>query len=176
MPCKQKCAERLQKGLDYRNFDVSGRFFADLAHFCGLDFLKGWDQQPANNHERVTVTELTPEDEIDPYPYEPIEQIIRENLRMAIALRGRQNMKEVSLAAQLSENVLAQFLNGSKSIKTEGLWRICQVLDIPVGLLFEPESMTRARIAHYREFMNTPDLVMKRAFASIYGWDQSGER
>lgn len=96
--------------------------------------------------------------------------IVRTNLRIACALRHRNNYSEISRDAGLSRNILAQFLTGSKSMGYANLLSICDTLDVPIGLLDTPDSITLSRIEHYKMLMKAPDQVVSRAFAEISRW------
>jgi transcriptional regulator with XRE-family HTH domain len=69
----------------------------------------------------------------------------RENLRMAVALRGT-NYKAASLQAGLSQNALSTFVKGGSSMSYINLLRICDVLGIPIGVLHVSGAITPARL------------------------------
>ncbi|TCP43956.1 helix-turn-helix domain-containing protein [Rhodovulum marinum] len=72
-------------------------------------------------------------------------QTARQNLRIAIAIRET-TAAEVSRAADLSVNALGAFLRGKSSISYANLLRVCDVLDIPIGILHTPGSVTPGRL------------------------------
>ncbi|MEL7513651.1 MAG: helix-turn-helix transcriptional regulator [Pseudomonadota bacterium] len=92
------------------------------------------------NAERKAKTESFPEINVD----DELE-ITRQNLRLAIAIRGT-NATAVSLQAGLSVNTLTTFLRGKSEISHEKLIKVCRVLNIPVGILSSPDAITPSRI------------------------------
>lgn len=89
-------------------------------------------------------------------------EIVRTNLRMAAALRG-QTYSEIARNANISRNVMSQFVSGKKSITYSNLLRICDVLDVPIGILHIPDSITAARIRLHKILIKTPDDLAARA-------------
>ena len=69
----------------------------------------------------------------------------RENLRIALAIRNI-TAAEVSVAAGLSKNAFGSFLRGKSSISYANLLRICDQLNVPVGMLHRPGGITPARL------------------------------
>lgn len=95
--------------------------------------------------------------------------IVRTNLRMAAALRGM-TYSEISRKAAISRNVLSQFISGHKSITYSNLMRVCDVLDVPIGLLHIPDTITAARIRLHKILLRTPDHLAARALADAQAW------
>lgn len=85
-------------------------------------------------------------------------ETVRVNLRMAAALRG-QTYSDISTKAKISRNVLSQFISGQKSITYSNLLRICDVLDVPIGILHIPDTITAARIRLHKILLRTPDRL-----------------
>jgi len=86
----------------------------------------------------------------------------RENLRLAVALRGT-NLAEVSRAAGMSRNGLSQYLNGSTSLSYANMLAVCHVLEIPIGILHRPDAITRGRIRLHRALERLPDHLAAQA-------------
>lgn len=80
----------------------------------------------------------------------------RDNLRLAVALR-RTNFSEVARRAELSRNVLTQFVNGKTSITYANLLRVCDVLDVPIGALHRPDAITETKLRLYKALARLPD-------------------
>lgn len=91
----------------------------------------------------------------------PAMETVRTNLRMAAALRGL-TYSEISRQAAISRNVLSQFISGQKSITYSNLLRICDALDVPIGILHIPDSITAARIRLHKILIRTPDNLAAR--------------
>lgn len=69
----------------------------------------------------------------------------RQNLRLAIAIRGT-TAAQVSREAGLSVNALSYFLKGNGSISYAGMLGVCEALEVPIGLLHHPNTITPARL------------------------------
>jgi transcriptional regulator with XRE-family HTH domain len=99
----------------------------------------------------------------------PAMNTVRINLRMAAALRGM-TYAEISRKAELSRNVLSQFIAGQKSITYSNLLRICDVLDVPIGILHYPDTITAARIRLHKVLLRTPDHLAIQAMDQAQEW------
>lgn len=94
-------------------------------------------------------------------PDDPRLDIVRQNLRMALALRDTK-AKAASLAAGLSQNALSSFIRGETSMTFLNVLRVCDVLEIPIGLLTVEGAISPARLrldAALRQA--SPDLVLE---------------
>lgn len=89
------------------------------------------------------------EKEIDPRI-----DIVRDNLRMALAFRN-EKPSAVSQGAGLSINALGTFINGKGSIRYDNLLLICDQLGVPIGLLHIPGAITANRIRLHRILENS---------------------
>ena len=81
-------------------------------------------------------------------PVDPTDQRLlnaRENLRIALAIRNI-TAAEVSVAAGLSVNAFGSFLRGKSSISYVNLLKICDQLNVPIGMLHRPGGITPARL------------------------------
>ncbi len=82
---------------------------------------------------------------------EPMDQfnlnidIARRNIRIAVALRGT-NFSEVARAAGLSRNAVSQFVSKRTTLSYANMLKICDVLDIPIGLLNIEDGVTEGRL------------------------------
>jgi transcriptional regulator with XRE-family HTH domain len=90
--------------------------------------------------------------------------VARENIRMAAAKRGL-NLSEVSRRAGLSRNGVQQFVSGRTSISFANMLQICDVLNVPIGVIFRPDAITDAKIRLYRTLEKLPDHMAARALA-----------
>ncbi|MBV1864243.1 MAG: helix-turn-helix domain-containing protein [Rhodobacteraceae bacterium] len=90
----------------------------------------------------------------------------RKNLRMAIALRGT-NYAQTSTQAELSRNVVSQFINGKTSLSYANMLAICDVLDIPIGAMHRPDAITEARIKFWRSVERVPDHLVSSALRAV---------
>lgn len=77
--------------------------------------------------------------------------IVRTNVRMACALRGMGNYSEIARRAGFSRNLVTQFINNDKSITYENLLLICDVINVPIGLLHIPDSISQGKIQKMQE-------------------------
>lgn len=98
----------------------------------------------------------------------PAMDIVRVNLRMAAALRGL-TYSEIAVRAQMSRNVISQFIAGQKSITYSNLLRACDVLDVPIGILHIPDTITAARIRLHKILLKTPDHLAATVLAEAQG-------
>lgn len=94
--------------------------------------------------------------------------IMRENLRIAVALRET-SMSEVALAAGMSRNGLSQFIGGSSVLTSANLIAVCHVLDVPVALIFREDGISRANIRLYKALERMPTHALGEAEALING-------
>lgn len=95
---------------------------------------------------------------------DPRLDIARENLRMATAKR-RMSLSEVSKKAGMSRNGLQQFVNGTTSITYSNLLKVCDVLQVPVGIIHRPDAITDNKIRLYRLLDQMPDHLAMQAVA-----------
>lgn len=103
---------------------------------------------------------------------DPRVDIARHNLRMACALRGM-NMAEVSRRAGMSRNGLSQFVTGKTVLTYSNMLRVCDVLQVPVGMIHRADSITEARIRLHRALERLPDHLQAKALAAV---DQALDR
>lgn len=80
----------------------------------------------------------------------------RRNIRIAVALRGR-NMSETARDAGMSRNAVTQFVAGRTSLTYANMLRVCDVLDIPIGLLHKPDAITEQRIRLHKLLERLPE-------------------
>lgn len=95
---------------------------------------------------------------------DPRLEVVRENIRMAAAKRGL-NMSEISRRAGMSRNGVQQFLSGNSSISYLNMMRICDVLQMPIGVMHRPDAVTDAKIRLYRLLERMPDHLAVQALA-----------
>ncbi|WP_226688844.1 helix-turn-helix domain-containing protein [Ruegeria arenilitoris] len=76
---------------------------------------------------------------------DPRLEIVRQNLRVAFALK-KTSAAEVSKKAGLGINTLGTFVNGNGSISYTNLLRVCDELQIPIGILHISGSVTPGRL------------------------------
>lgn len=87
---------------------------------------------------------------------------VRYNLRMAIARKGT-NMQEVSEAIGLHRNAISTFMRGASNPAYSTLLRICDELDVPIGLMHKPDSISESRIKLYRVIDQLPSHLVETA-------------
>lgn len=92
--------------------------------------------------------------------------VVRQNLRIAIAIKGT-TAAEVSAAAGLSKNSLGAFLRGVTSIGYANLFRICDILSVPIGVLHRPGGVTPERIRLHGILKDVPPEVLARALEAL---------
>jgi transcriptional regulator with XRE-family HTH domain len=97
---------------------------------------------------------------------DPRLDIARQNIRLAVTLRNT-NYAEVSKKAGLSRNILGMFVNGKRSMTYENLLKVCDVLDVPIGILHRPDSITNARLKLYGTIFKLPDHLLTRAIEDV---------
>jgi transcriptional regulator with XRE-family HTH domain len=51
-------------------------------------------------------------------------------------------MAGVSRSAGLSRNTVSQFISGRTSISYENMLKVCEILDVPIGLIHLPDAVT----------------------------------
>jgi len=93
-------------------------------------------------------------------------EVIRKNLKIALAIRDT-NASQVAQKADLSRNVLSNFIAGTSQISHENLLRVCRVLDVPVAMLSRPNSMTEANIRLYNTLKRVPDTMLDRVVSEM---------
>jgi len=99
----------------------------------------------------------------DKKPEDPRIDIVRENIRIAAAKRGL-NHAEISRQAGMSRNGVQQFVTGQTSITHSNLLKVCDVLQVPIGILHRPDAVTDNRIRLYRILDRMPDHLAEQAF------------
>lgn len=77
--------------------------------------------------------------------FDPRIDIARRNIRIAVALRET-NYSEVARAAGLSRNAVSQFVSRRTVLSYENMLKICDVLEIPIGLLNTEDGVTESRL------------------------------
>lgn len=91
---------------------------------------------------------------------------IRENLRLVIALRDT-TPTQVARDAGLSVNAVSAFIRGKTSMSHENLTKVCEVLNVPIGLLSRPEGISPQRLRLQQILDRMPDYLTPRALAVI---------
>lgn len=97
-----------------------------------------------------------------PEDTDPRLDIVRTNLRLAVALRGS-NYAEVARQAGLSRNALSQFISGARSMLYVNMLHISEVLDVPLGILHRPDAITGEKIRLYQLLERLPDHLARQA-------------
>lgn len=88
--------------------------------------------------------------------------VVRRNLKLALALRDF-SAAEASRAAGLSRNALSQFITGKTSLSYANMLATCAAIDVPIGLMHRPDSITTPRIRLYRLLERMPDHLAAEA-------------
>jgi len=77
--------------------------------------------------------------------FDPNLDVARRNIRIAVALRDT-NYSEVARRAGLSRNAVSQFVSKRTTLSYANMLKICDVLDIPIGLLNIEDGITEGRL------------------------------
>ncbi len=93
---------------------------------------------------------------------DPRLDIARNNLRMAVALRGM-NLSEVSRQAGMSRNGLSQFITGRTTLSYANMLGICDVLRLPIGIVHKPDAITESRIRLAQQIERMPEHLLQKA-------------
>jgi transcriptional regulator with XRE-family HTH domain len=88
--------------------------------------------------------------------------IVRTNLRLAVALR-RTNFAETARKSGMSRNALSQFVSGKTSLSYSNMLAVCDVLDIPIGILHTPDAITESKLKLYRLLRSVPENLASQA-------------
>lgn len=78
-----------------------------------------------------------------PNTTDPRAEIARKNIRIAAAMRNM-NLSEVSRQAGMSRNGVGQFVAGTTSLSYANMLKVCDVLQLPIGLVHRPIVCQRA--------------------------------
>jgi transcriptional regulator with XRE-family HTH domain len=87
---------------------------------------------------------------------------VRTNLRLAVAFR-RTNFAETARKAGMSRNAISQFVSGKTSLSYSNMLAVCDVLDVPIGILHNPDAITESKLKLYRLLRNMPDNLASQA-------------
>ncbi len=104
-------------------------------------------------------------------PQDPRLATVRQNLKFAIILRDT-TAADTSRAAGLSINALGSFLRGQTSISYANLLKVCDVLDLPIGILHKPGAVTPGRLALQSALEDLSEDQLSAALAAL---DRTGE-
>jgi len=88
--------------------------------------------------------------------------IVRTNLRLAVALR-RTNFAETARKSGMSRNALSQFVSGKTSLSYSNMLAVCDVLEIPIGILHNPDAITESKLKLYRLLGSLPENLAAQA-------------
>lgn len=108
---------------------------------------------------------------------DPRSDIARVNVRMAAALRDM-NLSEVSRQAGMSRNGLGQYVAGRSVLSYANMLKVCDVLQVPVGIMHRQDAITENKIRLYRTLDRLPDHLAAVALAEalkIAGVDAGAE-
>lgn len=97
---------------------------------------------------------------------DPRLNICRTNIRVAIAMRGL-SQAEAARRAGLSRNTLSQFTAGQSVLTYANILRICDVLEIPIGVLHLEDGVTAARMRLHRALERLPDHLAAQVLESV---------
>lgn len=104
---------------------------------------------------------------------DPRLEIARTNIRLALALRDM-NASEAARGADMGRNGVSQFTSGKTSIKYENMLALCDVLDIPIGILHKQDAITESRLRLYKLIERLPDHLVQKALNEAL--DVSGQK
>lgn len=94
--------------------------------------------------------------------FEPLLDAARVNLRVALTLRNT-DATNTSKKAGLSPNTLSSFLREESKISYLNLLKVCEALDIPIGILHQDVGITTARIRLHNLLEAMPDHELSGA-------------
>jgi hypothetical protein len=94
--------------------------------------------------------------------HQKIMDIAIDNLKIAIAL-GDSTATEISRAAGLSPNVLGKFLRRETSISFENMIAVCEVMDLPIGVISSGARITPERLRLHRAIVRLPEDRLEEA-------------
>lgn len=99
-------------------------------------------------------------------PLEQKMEIVRTNLRIALALRN-QNAKTISLKAGISQNSLGSFIRGDTQMSFANVLRVCVALNIPIGLLTVEGAISPARLRLHETLDRIPAEKVLEALEAL---------
>ena len=91
---------------------------------------------------------------------------IRTNLKIAAAMRDL-SLAEISRRADLGRNALSQFLTGKSILSVANLIAVCDVLDVPLALIYREDGLTRANLRIYRALEAMDGASLSSAIAKL---------
>lgn len=100
---------------------------------------------------------------------DPRVTIARQNIRIAAALRDM-TQTEVARRAGLNRNAVSQFTSGRTKLTYENMLKICDVLDVPIGAIHRPDSITTERLRLHRILERIPEHMAGRALSIAQEW------
>ncbi len=121
--------------------------------------------------QEIAVTEQKETAPMTEKPTDPRVDVARRNLRILCAMRET-NFSEVARQAGLGRNALSQFLGGKSALTYPNMLKICDVLNVPIGLLHRPEPITEQRIRLARVLERLPDHLAAEAMAQASKWHE----
>jgi transcriptional regulator with XRE-family HTH domain len=89
-------------------------------------------------------------------------ETVRTNLRLAVALR-RTNFAETARKSGMSRNAISQFVSGKTSLSYSNMLAVCDVLDVPIGILHNPDAITESKLKLYRLLRSMPENLASQA-------------
>ena len=97
---------------------------------------------------------------------DPRTEIARKNISIAAAMRNM-NLSEVSRQACMSRNGVSQFVAGTTSLSYANMLKVCDVLQLPIGLVHRADSMSESRIRIWRALERMPDHLVTQALSEV---------
>ena len=96
---------------------------------------------------------------------EPID-ISRENIRLAAAIRNL-NLAEVARRADLSRNAVSQFVAGRTSLSYANTLKVCEVLDVPIGIMHSRNAITPGHVRLAKALDRLPAHLAMQALEAV---------
>ncbi|WP_291732300.1 hypothetical protein [Leisingera sp. F5] len=97
---------------------------------------------------------------------DPRLEIARNNLRLAIALR-KTNLSRASTDADMGRNGLSQFTSGRTSLTYPNMLKVCDVLNLPIGIIHRADAITENRIRLYQKLERLPEHKLQQALDAV---------
>ena len=96
---------------------------------------------------------------------DPRIETVRLNIRMGLVIRNI-DATNASLKAGLSQNSLGSFLRSKSTLSFLNLIRVCEALDLPLGVLQHTDGITPSRIKLYQLLEDLPEHKLEAALAA----------
>ncbi len=73
------------------------------------------------------------------------------------------NFAEVARKAGMSRNTVSQFVKGKTSLSYANMLLVCEVLQIPIGLMHRPDAISEGRLRLHAALEQLPPHLLEKA-------------